>query len=273
MRPKLLGTLIILAACVGALPAVPMARPSWAQDAPAAAGDFFDTYRNARHLLDTKPDDAAKPYEKFISSHPDAPMAALARVLRGAILWRDGADMPGAEKEFTLAAAAAGQDAVSAAAATLGKKWLARVRMTRIARACHTYYLDEVFYPENLAQLVEKKLLDTADLRDPWGEPFTYAAAEAKYTKTPRQLYTLTAKNVDGDSSKIADILDREKTYARGLSLKGISTDPPRKVMVAIQTQTHTIEEGQTKAGLQAVLIEAGRAIICTPDYIVALSR
>lgn len=268
MRRKLLGILIIVAACA----AIP-ARPVRAQDAAQPAGDFFETYRTARHLLDTKPEDAAKPYEAFIAANPDSPYAVLCRVLRGITLWRDAANMADAEKEFTIAAAAAGQDSVSVAGATLGKKWVARVRMTRIARACHTYYLDEVFYPETLMQLVDRKLVEPADLRDPWGDFFAYVVSAAKYTKTPRQFYSLTSKSVDGDSSKIDEILAREKTYARGLSLKNVTVDPRKVVMVGLLNQTHTIEEGQTKAGLQAVLIETGRAIICSPDYIVALSR
>ncbi|HUW31594.1 MAG TPA: hypothetical protein VM223_08265 [Planctomycetota bacterium] len=266
MMQKLLMAAAICAACVLA------AGPVRAQDS-AAAGDFCEIHRQARKLLDEAPEQSAKLYENFIKTKADAPEAALARVLRGIILWRDLAGMADAEKEFSLAANSPGQDLISAAGARLGKCWQARVRMTRIARACHTYYLDEVAYPENLGELVAPKLIESTDVRDPWGQPFAYMATEAKHTKAARQAYTLTSANVDGDSDTIADALAREKTYARSLALKGIMIDQPAKVMVGAQNQTYTIEIGQTKAGLQPILIQEGRAIICSRDYVVLLAR
>jgi len=263
---------VIGAACVGA------AGPLRAQDG-AAPGDFCEVIRQARRLVDEAPDQSAKLYEDFIKTKADAPEATIARVLRGIILWRDLANMADAEKEFSLAAnatadgRAAGQDLISTAGATLGKRWQARLRMTRIARACHAYYLDEVAYPENLGELVARKLVEPADVRDPWGQPFAYAATEAKHTKAARQAYSLTSANVEGDAAKVGELLDRDKTYPRSLSLKGIMIDQPPKVMVGVQNQTHTIELGQSKGGLQAILIQEGRAIICSHDYVVLLAR
>jgi len=263
---KLVAIAVIAAACVAA------AAPLRAQDS-AASGDFCEIHRQARKVVDEAPDQAAKLYEEFVKAKADAPEASLARVLRGIILWRDLASMADAEKGFSLAANAAGQDAISTAGARLGKVWQARVRMTRIARACHAYYLDEVAYPEKLDELVARKLIEPADARDPWGQPFVYKATEAKHTKAPRQVYSLASANVEGDANAIGHLLDRDKTYPRSLSLKGIMPGEPPKVMVGVQNQTHTLELGQNKGGLTAVLIQEGRAIICTQDYVVVLAR
>ena len=244
------------------------ASPLAAEEQPA--GDFFETCLQAR---DSKPEQAAKLYEQFASKNPDAPEAVISHVLRGIVLWRDLADMNKAEEAFTFAAAAAGQDKLSTAASTLGKKWRARIQMTRIARACHSYYLDEVAYPDNLAQLVEKNLLEATDLRDPWNEPFVYAPVDAKFVKSAKQGYRLSSKNADGDASKIGELLSREKGFVKAIALKGITMEQPRTVMVTLKNESLIIEEGKTKGGLTVALIDTGRAILFSPDYVVVLAR
>ena len=237
--------------------------------APAAEHDFFATYQQASQA-DTSAEKAAKLYEELASANPESPESAISHVLRGIILWRDLDNMAEAEKDFAAAAGNAGTDTLSTAAADLGKRWLSRVRMTRIREACHAYYLDEVEYPRSLNNLVEKELLDKADLVDASGAPFAYEALDSEVPKAPRQKYSLKSKNVPGDSKDIPGVLAHEKDFRKQVTLK---TPNPKMVMVSVKNETLSIEEGQTRGGLKAVRLEASRAILCSPDYVVVLIR
>jgi len=237
--------------------------------APAAVPDFFATYQQARQA-DISAEKAAKLYEDLISANPESPEAAISRVLRGIVLWRDLDNLSEAEKDLAAAAGNTGTDTLSTAAAELGKRWLSRARMTRIRKACHAYYLDEVEYPDSLDKLVEKGLLAKADLLDAWGQPFVYEALESTVPQVPRQKYALKSKNINGESKEIPEVLALEKDYGKQITLK---TPNPKIVMVSVNNETLSIEEGQTKGGLKAVRLEANRAILCSPDYVVVLSR
>jgi len=218
--------------------------------------------------------EAARAYEAFIKAYPESPEASLARVLRGIVLWRDCKNMAAAEQEFAAAAQAPGEDVVSAHAARLGKRWLARVRMTRIARACHAFYIDEVEYPEKLDELVERKLLDPADMTDPWGARFEYEATEHPLLRdVPRQAYRLRSKHMpgeEGDPEKTAGLLEGEREFVRKVVLKGTTAG---SVMVRLGDESLVIELGRTRDGLAAVLISSGGAVLCSNDYVVVASR
>lgn len=252
--------------------------------------DFFRVHRLALRALEaedatgedpgvnnTASAKAAELYGRFASENPESPEAGLCRVLRGIISWRDLKDMASAEKDFAAAGDARGDDAVSARAARMGKRWLARIRMIRIARACHAYYLEEVQYPESLNDLVEANLLDKARLDDPQGGEFAYRAMNRSLLgDIPRQKYELRSSHMKEKPGRAQEMLDKEKDFAAGLVLKGISSEEPRTVMVAVKdkgNKVHIIEQGKTKAGLTAVLIESRRAILCSNDYVVVLSR
>jgi hypothetical protein len=246
------------------------------------ADDFFQTHRLARQAL---ADGAGAPndgpsggkmaeglYGRFITRNPESLEAALCRVLRGIILWREHKDIDSAEKEFRAAAALPGENA--AVVANLGRRWLARVQMARIAKACRAYYLEEVEYPESLDQLAELKFIAPEYLRDPWGDPFIYEPMQHRLLKgVPRQKYELRCKSVPGGPEKTQETLDNEKDFGESLSLKGTNSEEPRSVMVAVKNETHIIKESEAKAGLTPVLIESGRAVLCSDDYMVVLSR
>lgn|GEM_PF-2091722 len=254
------------------------------------ASSFFATYRSASAMLaraeeadDSAPEaqaqeqgaaKAARLYEAYIAANPESPEAALARVLRGIILWRDCRSMAGAEQEFAAAAHAPGTDVASVHAARLAKRWLARVRMTRIARACHEFYIEEVEYPESLDQLVERKLLDAADLLDPWQTRFEYEAAEHRLLRdVPRQAYRLRSKHMAGeagDPERTAALLAGERELSGKVVLQGVTAD---SVMVRMGEESLIIEKGASKAGLTAVLIAEGGAVFCSEDYVVVGSR
>lgn len=247
------------------------------------ASDFFQTHRLARQALadGAGADDdgpagskrAAGLYGRFIAQNPESLEAALCRVLRGIILWREHKDVDSAEKDFRAAAALPGENA-PAVVANLGRRWLARVQMVRIAKACRAYYLEEVEYPERLDQLTELKLIAPAQLRDPWGDPFIYQPMQHRLLRgIPRQKYELRSKNMPGGPEKTQEILDNEKDFGESLSLKGTNSEEPRSVMVTVKNKTHIIEQGKAKAGLTPVLIESGRAVLCSDDYMVVLSR
>ena len=247
------------------------------------ADDFFQTHRLARPALadaavaaDDGPAGAKMAeglYGRFITQNPESLEAALCRVLRGIILWREHKDIDSAEKEFRAAAALPGENAAGLVA-SLGRRWLARVQMARIAKACRAYYLEEVEYPESLDQLAELKFIAPAYLRDPWGDSFTYEPMQHRLLKgIPRQKYGLRCKSVPGGPEKTQEILDNEKDFGESLALKGTNSEEPRSVMVAVKNETHIIKQSEAKAGLTPVLIESGRAALCSDDYIVVLSR
>jgi len=247
------------------------------------ADDFFQTHRLARQALASGADPAAgepagsrkaaELYGRFITQNPDSLEAALCRVLRGIILWRDEQQIGPAEKDFRAAAALPGKDA-AAVVANLGKRWLARVRMARIVKACRDYYIEEVEYPGRLRQLVESKLIPEAYLRDPWNDPFVYEATQHRLLRgIPRQKYELLCKSMLDGPGKAQETLENEKAFCETLSLKGTNSEEPRSVMVAVDNKTHIIKQGETQAGLAPVLIESGRAVLCSDDYLVVLSR
>lgn len=263
MRHTVIITCVLFAACA-VVPKTVLAEEAATAEVP----DFYATAGLARESKNAA--DAAKLYEDFISANPESPEAAISRVLRGIILWRDVDDIAAAEKGFTAAAGAKGADSLSIAAAELGKRWLSRVRMSRIKKACRAYYLDEVEYPDKLSKLVERKLLDKADLVDAWGDQFVYEPKESKYPRAPLQKFLLKSKNVNGDAAGIPDVLAREKDFYKPFTLKAIQ---PKLVMVGLKTETLTIEDGQTKGGLTAVRIEESRVILCSHDFVVVLTR
>lgn len=275
MATLLLGLLTLCALAVGEAPAAGEASAgAAAAPAPAPARDLFEAWRLAQKALATSPDEAAKVYDAFAQAHQESPEAAHARVLRGIICWRDLKDMKAAEKDFAQAAAAAGDGLAAQHAVRLGRRWLARVRMTRLARACHSFYIDHVEYPGKLAQLVDAKLANAADLADPWGDAFVYEAKEAAlFLGIARQAYTLRSKNMDQDASMTAAMLAETKTAGKDVTLKATTPDEPRKVMVSVKGETLMIELGKTQSGLTAVAIEDGRVLLCGADYAVVLTR
>jgi len=248
-----------------------------------AGKGFFETHRLAREALEAQSAGenagsakAAELYGQFAHDNPESPEAALARVLRGIVLWRDLNDMAAAEKEFELVAGT-GEDTVPAHPARMARRWLARVRMIRIARACHAYYVEEVEYPKSLDDLAKAGLIAEAQLNDPQGGRFIYKAMERPLLDgIPRQKYELRSKHIGEDFGKAQAALDKERDFAKRVLLKGISSEEPRTVMVSLKDEPkklHIIAHGQTEAGLTALLVENRRAILCSPDYVVVLNR
>jgi hypothetical protein len=66
----------------------------------------------------------------------------------------------------------------------LGKDLLS-AQYLKIDQAAKTWFLLEGRFPANLGELVERGLLDRADLRDPQGRPLRYEPGEESYTLQP----------------------------------------------------------------------------------------
>jgi hypothetical protein len=217
---------------------------------------------------------ALRLYGAFLEKHPDAPEAALVRVLRGFIAWRELDNLDAAAGDFAAAAAASGDSIIFDHASTLGRRWLARLRMERIARACHAYFIEEVEYPAKLDELVEADLLSEEHLTDPWGDAFEYEATEHELLgDIPRQRYELGCKHIEGNVEDLRKLLKQTETFAESVRLQNISAGEQATVMVRFDGKPHVISEGKTKAGLTPLVIQPGRVIISTIDFIAVLSR
>jgi len=257
---------LILPALVAVAHSVPCA-------AESVHASIIDAFAAARAALPDHPETAADIYKRFIEKNSDSPQAGAARVLRGLILWRNLNDLPAARAELAAAARLSGDDIITKESVRLARSWLARMKMLEIARACRTYYVEKVRYPETLDKLAEAGLVSKADLLDPWGDRFVYSTrASTLFPDVPHQRYSLSCKHIKGDVTVTQKLLDGEQEFVAGITLLGFTE---QRVMVRFkgEEQNTIIEEGGSRGGLTALLVRANGAVVSNADYMAVLTR
>lgn len=229
---------------------------AWSPLAPSSAAHaaeppqrYLEAQREVRGLMG-QPDRLIGVWERFADEHADDPLGYVGRIKQA--LWtlhaaheadgRSGLenavgpvlellDWPEpVENEASVHAAPLYEHAHRAA-----MKLRARVEMIELAAALQAYYRRHIEYPESLEALIEQELIGSAQIVDPFGEPYRYKArARAIMPDQPRQTYTLACVSIPND--------DDEPAGHRGLPrvLDRIEASADR-----IEVSTLVPEEGQ----------------------------
>lgn len=196
---------IALAACLL------MALASLATAAPA--DDLLQAWEKATD----QPSNAKETWKAFAEAHAAEDVGQLARLQLAMTLWREKAKpadiLPHLQitepKEGTVTELR--RQLVRAADAIE-----ARVRMVQIAEALQSYFAKHIEYPDSLDALVAAGLMEAAQLRDPFGQPWGYETAARRLAPDlPRQRYTLTCTTLKVTSRDIASELKRSADDVR----------------------------------------------------------
>jgi hypothetical protein len=148
----------------------------------------FESFKTLAHLVELK-------LLETVASEAVAPVSTAPALMRSALAARVAAVVVAALA--VLGALAAGQALVRAflpgsralplPATAASSAWIARtaglddvrraesaVRMARVERGVHVYYLDTSNWPRTLDEVVERGFLPRSLARDPWGRPYLY---------------------------------------------------------------------------------------------------
>jgi len=209
---------------------------------------------------------AANAYGAFAAGRHDHELAPLASLFQGILLRHRLGQRPEAHAAFARAAAAP-DTPFGRQLAHVARAWLARVQMEAIDTALRAYYVDQVQYPERLAELAARKLLAAKALLDPWGKPFVYKTGRLSFApKIPRQAYTLTCSAIEGGSKALEGILKQVGALERTARLRSIvPTSPLKAIVTATRAPTRrlTLAEGARLGAATVAKI--------TPDGLVLL--
>ena len=240
-------------------------------------GRFAAAHDRARALVGRKQAAAAaEVYGAFAAAHASDALAPLASILQGIVLRRDLGDGAAARAAFRRAATAP-ETPLGRRLKHVARAWLARLQMEGIDRALRRYYVQHVWYPETLDELVAARLVEAADLLDPWGKPFRYSVGPLRWApKVPRQKHTLACSAVDGDSRTLAkSILKRADELERRIRLRAVvPTSPPKAIVTtaAKPDKRVTVSEGSA-VGSATVAAVTRDGVVLVDGELVAFVR
>ena len=233
---------------------------------------FVPVHREVQKLADAKKwADAAKAYGAFATAHPNDPAAPLASIFQGIILRRELGRRSDAAVAFALAAKAPATQ-LGNALGTVARTWLARMQMEPIDAALRSHYVDKVEYPVSLDELVAKKLVQPAQLIDPWADRFEYKPKAHRLIRgMPRQAYDLRTKHAAGTSRELKQILKDSAAFERAYIYKAATSTKPIKAILARSSAPNNplppVTEGSKLGSATVVRVTRNAVLLISREF------
>jgi hypothetical protein len=191
----------------------------------ARADETSDSFLAIWKQQADQPNTAAA-WQAFAVKNPSNDLAWPARLLQGEDLLRQG-NAKAALKTFETVAndPAATSSEPHRLAAKAAQGLVAWAKMSLLAAKLQAYYRQHVEYPASLDDLLAAKLATEADVTDPFGSRFVYAAMEREtFPGEPRQKFTLACPAIHAQLDDLESTLDAARAAPKGITLA--ASDP-----------------------------------------------